>query len=95
MIYFVTCKQCQAQYVGSTREAMHRRHGGHRTEIQEKSSPLGRHFARCGLENFGLQIIDCVKEGEMEALLIIEGKWQHKLATFQTHGNINSRDEMK
>ena len=95
MIYLVTCKQCQAQYVGSTTEAMHRRHGGHRTEIREESTPLGRHFSRCGVENFVLQIIDCVKEGEREALLIIEGKWQHKLATFQTHGNINSRDEMK
>ena len=67
---------------------------GHRGEIKNKSSPLGRHFAVCGIENFSLQIIDCVKEGEREALEILEGFWQHRLATFRVHGNLNKRDEM-
>ena len=38
---------------------------------------------------------DCVKEGEKEALLIVEGIWQNKLATFEANGNINKKDEMK
>ena len=103
MIYLVTCTAkshdqstiCGKQYVGSTTEALHLRHAGHRTEIRLKSTPLGRHFDRCGINNFSLQAIDCVKQGEKEALLIVEGIWQHKLATFEANGNINKKDEMK
>ena len=36
------------------------RHGGHRREIQELLTPLGRHFARCGIDNLSLQIISLV-----------------------------------
>ena len=103
VIYLITCKaksqdqnhECGAQYVGSTTEAMNLRHNGHRTEIRNQSTPLGKHFAKCGIKNLSLQIIDCVKQGEREALLIIEGIWQHKLATFQTHGGINKRNVMR
>ena len=103
VIYLITCKVksqdhlrvCGAQYVGCTIEAMHERHSGHRSEIRMKSTPLGRHFDQCGIENLQLQIIDCVKPGEKEALLIIEGIWMHKLAVFQIHGSINKKDEMK
>ena len=41
-------------------------------------------------------MIDCVKEGEEEALRYIEGIWQNRLATFeQDGGNINIRNELK
>ena len=73
---------------------MHKRHSGHRREIEDQSTPLGRHFARCGYQHFSLQIIDCVKHGEEEAIMIIEGIWQNRLATFEQHGNINVRDEL-
>ena len=43
-------------------------HNGHRKEVEEKSTPLGRHFSQCGLNNFSLQIIAGVKEGEEEDL---------------------------
>ena len=85
---------CGVQYIGSTTEMMSLRHASHRTEIKQRSTPLGRHFAICGLEHFSLQIIDCVKEGEEAALEILEGFWSHRLATFRVHGNINSRNEM-
>ena len=71
------------------------RHGGHRQEIENSSSELGRHFARCGYDSLSLQIIDCVREGEDLALIHLEGVWQNRLATFQVHGNINIRDEMR
>ena len=79
--------------MGKTTEAMHKRHTGHRREIEEESTPLGRHFARCGYTNLGLQMIDCVKQGEDEAIFVVEGIWQNRLATFTQHGNINVRDE--
>ena len=69
--------------------------GGHRQEIENQSSELGKHFARCGYDNLSLQIIDCVREGEDLALIQLEGVWQNRLATFQVHGNLNIRDEMK
>ena len=47
------------------------------------------------MDNFKLQIIDCVKVGEDMALIQLEGVWQNRLATFKAHGNINIRDEMK
>ena len=55
---------------------------------------LGIHFSSCGYENFSLQLIDCVREGEVEALGRLEGFWQHNLATFVENGGINRRDEM-
>ena len=79
---------------GKTTEAMHKRLSGHRREIEDQSTPLGRHFARCGYSNFSLQIIDCVKPGEEEAIMIVEGIWQNRLATFEQNGNINVRDEL-
>jgi hypothetical protein len=41
-------------------------------------------------------MIDCVKEGEEEALRYLEGIWQNRLATFDQHGgNINIRNDLK
>ena len=75
---------------------MHTRHTGHRSEVENLSSELGEHFSRCGIENIILQIIDCVKEGEDEALSVLEGYWQNKLATFKANGgNINLRNEWR
>ena len=73
---------------------MGQRHSGHRGEIQNKSMLLGRHFAECGLQKFSLQIIDTVKEGEKDALKILEGFWTHRLATFQVHNHLNKVDEL-
>ena len=70
------------------------RHASHRTEVKNRSTPLGRHFADCGIENFSLQIIDTVREGEDDALSILEGFWTHRLATFKIHGNLNVVNEM-
>ena len=96
VIYLVTCRRpgCTAQYCGSTSTLMMRRHAGHRQELRERTSPLGRHFSDCGYQNFSLQIIDCVKEGEEEGLGRLEGFWQNNLATFEETGSINRRDEM-
>ena len=96
--YLVTCDRCGKQYVGSSTQHMHRRHVGHGTEVREESTPLGRHFAHCGMNSMVLQIIDGVietREDAEEALRCLEGVWQHRLAVFRQHGNINHRDEME
>ena len=71
------------------------RHAGHRTEIKNRSSNLGKQFAECGIRNLSLQIIYVVNEGQDDALEILEGFWTHRLATFQVHGNLNKRDELR
>jgi hypothetical protein len=73
---------------------MHRRHSSHRREIEDQSTPLDRHFAWCGYTNFSVQIIDCVKPGEDEAIQIVEGIWQNRLSNFEQNGNINVMDEL-
>ena len=75
---------------------MHIRHGGHRSEIRQENTELGRHLARCGEHNLSIQIIDCVKEGAEEALRYVEGIWQNRLATFEENGgNLNVRNELR
>ena len=54
-------------------------------------TPLGRHFARCGIEHLTFQIIAGVKNWEDEALA--EGHWISRLAPIKTQGGINSLDE--
>ena len=61
---------------------MNKQHTGHRSE----NSELGEHFSVCGVETIMLQNIDCVNEGEDEALGVLEGYWQNKLPTFQANG---------
>ena len=69
---------------------MHIRHGGHRSEIRQESTQLGRHFARCGEEQLSIQII------AEEALRYKEGIWQNRLATFEEiGGNLNIRNELR
>ena len=63
---------------------------------QKWSSELGEHFAHCGMDNMSMHIIDCVRQGEDEALSILEGYWQNRLATLQANNsNINIRNEWK
>ena len=93
VVYLITCNTCKKQYTGKTTQHMHNRHSGHRSEVENRSSELGEHFSVCGTQNMILQIIDCVKEGEDEALCILEGYWQNILATFEIQGGINIRNE--
>ena len=96
VVYLITCKDCGKQYVGKTTQYMHTRHTGHRSEVENQSSELGDHFHQCGVSKMCLQIIDCVREGEDEALTILEGYWQNRLASFQANdGNMNVRNEWR
>ena len=96
VVYLITCEVCGKQYTGKTTTTMHIRHTGHRNEVDNETTELGEHFTTCGgKESMCVQIIDCVKEGEDQALQVLEGYWQNMLATFRVHGNINIRNEWK
>jgi len=93
VIYLVTCGKCQKQYVGKTEQTLRQRHYGHRREIETLSSPLGRHFGEgCGYDNWQLQIIDRVGEGQSGQLGKREAHWQRELCTVGSQG-LNSREE--
>ena len=94
-VYLITCKKCSKQYTGKSIDHMHTRHTGHRYEIDNQTSELGAQFAGCGLDQLQLHIIDCVKEGMDMAPIHMEGIWQNRLATFNIHGNINIRNELR
>ena len=87
IVYFITCSKCGAQYVRMTTNSMIERHGGHRREIQELFTTLGRHFA-----NLSLQIIAGVKEGEENALQSAEESWISRLGTLESQGRINLKE---
>ena len=72
VVYLITCQRCSCQHTGKTINHMHVRHGGHRDEVENRSTELGEHFATCGMDNLQLQIIDCVKEGFHENLILSE-----------------------
>ena len=44
VIYVVTCRQCNIQYIGQTTKEMRQRHYGHRNEIKNGLAGLGGHF---------------------------------------------------
>ena len=93
LIYLITCKKCQKQYVGKTEQSLRQRHYGHRREIEKGSSALGQHFSpeQCGAESLSIQIIELCSS--LEQLAGREGAWQHTLASFAPAG-INIRDEL-
>ena len=45
---------------------------GHRNYIKGQLTPIGRHFAECGIEQLSLKIIAGVKHGQEMALEIAE-----------------------
>jgi len=93
LIYLITCRRCQKQYVGKTEQSLRQRHYGHRREIEVGSSALGQHFSQsqCGAESLNIQIIEVCTN--LEELPAREGAWQHLLKSFAPSG-INIRDEL-
>ena len=95
IVSLITCSKCLVQYKGMTINTMMERQGGHRKNIEEESTPLGRHFGRCGIQNLSLQIIAGCKDGEAIALAIAEGNWISRLGTLDSQGGLNSKDERR
>ena len=61
VIYLVTCKQCNLQYVGQTRQQMRARHYGHRSDIRTGTAGLGSHFHHAHGNGLDLQTKDGLK----------------------------------
>ena len=98
IIYLISCRhpQCGKQYVGKSRNALYKRHYGHRAQFKNKISELGKHFHNDehGVGNVKIQIIDKVREGNETALEQCEAFWQHQLMTLVENGGLNSQDDL-
>ena len=56
VIYCVTCKKCNGQYIGETEQELHRRSSGHLSEIRHNRPglPYVSHFRNCGIEFYSI-----------------------------------------
>ena len=88
----ITCGKCVIQYVGSTEKSLAIRTDNHRYAIGHETNDIGKHFAVCGYEHFGIQIID--QTSSPVNLTSREGYWQNTLMTLTPWG-LNKRNELQ
>ena len=68
VIYCVTCKKCQDQYVGETEQELHCRQRGHLSDIRANAPglPYVEHFQICGIENYTITAIEKVRSTSVD-----------------------------
>jgi tripartite motif-containing protein 2/3 len=88
IIYLVTCKKCNLQYVGETSRALRDRTTDHRSNIRtNKTTPIGLHFNSNNHSYSDLEIvaIEKITESDHKNVMTIrkqrEEFWQRKLGT--------------
>jgi len=91
VIYLITCKKCDVQYIGQTSQQISKRMNQHRSDIKNYidksfSSHVAVHFNNNShtLQDFSFQPI-VIAESEMERLLK-ETYWIHCLNTVYQKG---------
>ena len=89
VIYLITCKKCNAQYVGQTHQKVSKRMNSHRFDMMhypESITNVSVHFNENGhsVDNFSFTPIDKV-ENEW-ARLLKETYWMHRLKTLSPNG---------
>lgn len=91
VIYLITCKKCQVQYVGQTGQNVSKRMNSHRFDIRNfqdpsYSSTVATHFndSTHSLEDFSFLPFDIVNNGFDR--LCKETYWIHKLQTLHPFG---------
>ena len=102
VVYLISCKKCNIQYVGSTTTKFRTRFNNHKSRItshvsltagqKKKDDLIYQHFnseGHSGLMDMSVQLIDCVRE-EKE-LREKEGFWIYKLKTISPNG-LNDND---
>ncbi|PJE77742.1 hypothetical protein CI610_03332 [invertebrate metagenome] len=87
VIYLITCRKCDSQYVGQTSLSLRDRFTRHRFDIRhKKDKPVARHFNQNGhsLEHVNITPIEQVPDSSF--LNEREGFWIDKLQTLTPHG---------
>jgi hypothetical protein len=101
IIYCITCKKCQLQYVGQTKNRLIDRFGKHFYHIKKPdlSLPIGKHFNKPdhkGLEDIKIHIVDFIhahpdSKSASKLRDQIEKNWILRLRTFAPFG-LNTMD---
>ena len=89
LIYLVTCKRCQGQYVGKSKTKFKLRHSNHKQEIKKKIGGLGHHYGdggACNYTHLSIQLIERVKHLNLDFLAHRELFWQHQLRVYVENG---------
>jgi hypothetical protein len=106
LVYLATCTTCGVQYVGETIQPLHKRVGGHRSNVEGKATELyvkahspyfATHFREeCSWKAVRFQPLEVVKEADGENALLLkrENVWIRELRTFYPFG-LNFRTEME
>ena len=97
IIYLITCKKCNIQYVGETTTPMRERVNKHRATIKkhEKDLHIVRHFSTCcSIDDLTIQPIEYIndEDGDKSGALrrYREKYWMNELRTIYPYG-LNER----
>ena len=83
VIYLVTCKKTNKQYVGLTKRRLCKRNNEHRKDIRNRVKALGEHFGD-NIKNMSIQIID--QSDDINELKVMEACYIQILGTHsETH----------
>ena len=101
LIYCITCRICDKQYVGQTGDTLHKRFGAHAGSINWKNlkEDMGRHFnlpGHHGMQDMKIHILDFIYAAPksthgLTLKLQIEFNWIERLRTMLPLG-LNTKD---
>ena len=99
IVYLMTCKQCQKQYVGETKLQLNQRINLHRSDVNThklERSPIAEHIHTTGhtFSDISLCCIDHNPNWSDRTRKLREIYWIRRLNTTQPHG-INKSDEFR
>jgi predicted GIY-YIG superfamily endonuclease len=94
LIYLITCKRCQQQYVGKTTTSLYTRFTGHKSDIKlyktpkGKQLPIGKHFNTHNhtIDDMSIIGIESIRRKENAIILHRESFWIKKLCTLSPRG---------
>ena len=66
VIYCVTCKKCNGQYIGETEQELHCRSSSHLSEIRHNRPglPYVSHFRNCGIEFYSITGVEKIRDND-------------------------------
>ena len=80
VIYLIECSKCNNQYMGETRNPIHRQANQHRSDINAgyKNIPTVRHFKNCGVKYLKLTVrIEKVRNPNQDIRRARENYWTY------------------
>ena len=81
VIYLIECSKCNNQYIGETRNPIHRRANQHRSDVNagHKNIATVRHFKNCGVKYLKLTVIENIRNPNQDIGRARENYWTHRL----------------